>query len=60
LFGTPPQGQPGKLNTPSPYDLQYSALLVVATTALIAVMAVVSRRGRLDDPSPTVTDPPQP
>jgi phospholipase C len=52
-FGALPQGQPGKVNPPvSPYDLQYSALLVAGTSAMIAVMAVVSRKGRPDEPLP--------
>ena len=50
-FGTPPQGRPGEtIPPPSPYDLQYSALLVAGTSALIAVMAVVSNRGRPEGP----------
>ena len=47
-FGAPPPGQPGKpLGTPtSPYDLEYTALLVAGTSALVAVIAMVSLRGR--------------
>jgi phospholipase C len=46
LFGPLPQGQPGKASPlASPYDLQYSALLVAGTSALIAVMAVALKSG---------------
>jgi phospholipase C len=45
-FGPLPQGQPGKASPlASPYDLQYSALLVAGTSALIAVMAVALKSG---------------